>query len=236
MDQITNIFQNNFKLSINDKCRKNNLLQKINKLLESHKKYKIENKIKDTLLWYNIYKSDKNKFIKQIRYLLIEFGTKEPCNRFDVGNTIEYIIGDLLKSIGYIITQLPNQRRIDIIIENKKKLSIKYSSIGNITLHNTNGAINKDMNFTDMLLLTLDKLYLITNQELNKQNINIKNYLINTGDGLKLKRSLLTKFEKINYNFMMKIDLNIDKSQCKNRLCSQLFYEMFLKEYNNLHK
>lgn len=66
MDQITNIFQNNFKLSINDKCRKNNLLQKINKLLESHKKYKIENKIKDTLLWYNIYKSDKNKFIKQI--------------------------------------------------------------------------------------------------------------------------------------------------------------------------
>jgi hypothetical protein len=182
-------------------------------------------------LWNNISKCDIRKYITKIEYLLKEFGTKELCNRFDVGNTIEYILGDLIRSLGYKVEQLPNAKRIDLCIADKFKLSVKYSSVGDITLHNSNSCINQDENISDLLLLTPTRLYLITKSELSNLEIDIKKYIKNTGDSLKLRRSLLTKLEKINYPYIIGIELNIDKSKCKNRLCSQVFYSSFEKEY-----
>ena len=72
-----------------------------------------------------------------IKYLLKQFGTSEPCNRFDVGNSIEFIIGNYIKCCGFKVLELPNAKRFDIEILNYKKLSIKYSSTSDITLHNS---------------------------------------------------------------------------------------------------
>ena len=165
--------------------------------------------------------------------MLKEFGTKECCNRFDVGNCIEYFINDYIKKIGFEITELPNAKRYDVDIHNYKKLSIKYNSTGNITLHNSNSSINKDIEMRDTILLTPDKLYLITNEELKKININIKDYIKNTGDSLKLKRKILRQLEINKYPYIYSINIKHNKEECKNRLCSKLFYDQVITEYNN---
>ena len=193
------------------------------------------NEITYKSLWENISKCDIKEHLKEIEYLLNEFGTKEPCNRFDVGNSIEYILGNLIISIGYKVENIPNAKRVDLCINDKYKISVKYSSCGNIKLHNSNNQINKDMNMTDLLLLlTLDNLYLIIVVELKKYNINIKKYKYNSGDGLILKRSFLKQLKEKNYPYIIDAKLIIDKSKCKNRLCSKLFYKNFKKEYMQL--
>jgi len=176
---------------------------------------------------------DLNLLKSPIEYLLEQFGTKEPCNRFDVGNSIEFIIGDYIKSCGFKVLELPNAKRFDIYIYNYKKLSIKYSSTGDITLHNSNSSINKDIDMKDTILLTPDKLYLITNTELckNNINININDYTKNTGDSLKLKRKILKELEKKNYPYIYDINIKHNKKEGKNRLCSKIFYSKFNEEY-----
>lgn len=172
--------------------------------------------------------SKKNK----IRYLLNEFGTKERCNRFDVGNCIEFIICELFTECGLEVQSLPNARRIDIDIKRYGSLSIKYSSGGDITLHNSNSCINIDVSFTDTLLMTTEHIYLITKKSLLEYEIDINEYLVNKGDSLKLKRTLLKHLRTVyNYPYIIDFKLNINKDSCKNRLTSRLFYKKMTEEY-----
>jgi hypothetical protein len=204
-----------------------------NELSELQEKMGLLNmKITDYVLWSKISKIDDiNKYTDKIKFLLLKYGTKEPCNRFDVGNTIEFIIADLIRETNLLVSEKPNAKRIDISIENSYDLSIKYSSCGDITLHNSNGAINKDNTMTDFLLLTTKKLFLITKECLKQKNINLDIYLKNTGDSLKLKRKILRVMEKEQYPY-----IEIDKNKCENALCSKLFYKMFQVEYENEKK
>lgn len=192
----------------------------------------------DQEFWKLLISQDKelNEFQRKIEYLLLEFGTKEPCNRFDIGNSIEYCLIDVIESTGLKLIALPNAKRFDISVCNYKKLSIKYSSCGDITLHNSNSCINKDLEMKDTILLTPDKLYLITNNELNKHNINIKDYIQNNGDSLKLKRKILKELEKIKYPYIYGLIIKYNKKECKNRLCSKIFYDQFIKEYKLSNK
>jgi hypothetical protein len=186
----------------------------------------------DEEFWKGLIMFDLNLLKSPIEYLLKEFGTKEPCNRFDVGNSIEFLLLDYIKSCGFInSSELPNARRFDIDIENYKKLSIKYSSGGDITLHNSQGR-NKDMKMKDTILLTPEKLYLITDNELRKNNININDYIKNSVDSLKLKRKILTELEKKNYPYIYDINIEHNKEEGENRLCSKIFYSKFMEEYN----
>jgi hypothetical protein len=166
----------------------------------------------------------------KLEFVLEEYGTTLPCNRFDVGNYIEFTIGDYIKSCGFKVLELPNAERFDIKIHKYKKLSIKYSSTGYITLHHSNSSINKDMDMKDTLLLTPAKLYLITNTELCKNNININDYTKNTGDSLKLKRKILKELEKQNYPYIYDINIKHNKKECKNKLCSKIFYSKLCEE------
>jgi len=188
--------------------------------------------VDDDQLWNMISNNtDKTMYTNKIKYLLLEFGTKEYCNRFDVGNCIEYIMGDLLNDAGIgSVRHLPNAKRVDVEFNNRK-ISIKYSSVGNITLHNSNSSINKDMKMSDTLLLTPDKLYFITVESLEKHGIDVRPFLDNTGESLKLHRRLLNLLRGREYKYMMNFNIRVDKSMCKNRLCSEVFYKMFENEY-----
>ena len=189
---------------------------------------------KNNSFWENCVKNRillQEQVFNKIEYLLMEFGTREPCNRFDVGNSIEFIISDFLKTIGYEVKELPNAKRVDMYICNYGDLSIKYSSSGDITLHNSNGCINKDEHMTDLLLLTKENLCLLSNDMLHIYGINVSDYIENAGDSLKLKRKILKTMKTQNYPYIMNININVEN--CKNRLCSKVFYEAFNREYNN---
>lgn len=193
--------------------------------------------IKDNYFWKRIINIQHLAIVKnKIEYLLNEFGTSEPCNRFDVGNTIEFILNDHIVESGFKVNELPNAKRYDVDVENYKKLSIKYSSGGEITLHNSNSCVNTDLEMKDTILLTPESLYLITNEELVKHEIDIKEYLKNAGDSLKLKRSILKTLKIKNYPYIYDINIAHDKQACKHRLCSKLFYNQFLSEFSQLNK
>ena len=132
--------------------------------MEDKIEYNNEN-IESRMTDYSLFKLLDNKELLNtkkniIEYVLNVYGTKERCNRFDIGNCIEFIFAELLRESDLEIKELPNAKRVDIHIENYGSLSIKYSSIGDITLHNSNSCINKDLTFTDTILLTLDKIFL----------------------------------------------------------------------------
>jgi hypothetical protein len=204
-------------------------------ILDINKKTK-KIEISDDILWEII---QKNKNILQksedfMKYILNEFGTAELCNRFDLGNTFEFIMADFLKLCNLKICELPNAKRVDICIDDCYKLSIKYSSSGDIKLHNSNNSANKDMSMNDTLLITPNKLYLLSKKNIEKTELKLKDYLQDKGDGLSLKRSLLKDLEKKNFKYNIDINLNVDKKICKNRLCSKVFYEFVKNEYSKL--
>ena len=168
---------------------------------------------------------------EQVEYLLQEFGTTLPCNRFDVGNTIEFILNDLIEDTGFDIIEMPNSKRFDVNVKNYMKISIKYSSSGYITLHNSHGVINKDEQMQNTLLLTPEKMYLLKVDALERYGVYICEFLKNTGDGLKLKRSILSKINSSMYPYVYNMNLSIDKDNCKHRLSSKVFYKEFKKEF-----
>lgn len=189
----------------------------------------------DKCVW-NILTSNQNILdtsCEKIKYLLLQYGTGLACNRFDVGNSIEFIVKDILDSVGLDVIEQPNAKRIDMEIGGYGGLSIKYSSSANITLHNSNSSINKDNVMTDLLLLTPTHLYLITKKALLEHGIEINVYLKNTGDSLKMKRTLLTKLKQTNYPFIKPFNIEIDKTQRVNKLTSKVFYRVFNEEFKS---
>lgn len=177
---------------------------------------------------------NKEYYTNKIKYILNEYGTSLYCNRFDVGNCIEFIVTEMLKSTKLNVEEFSNAKRYDIIIDNKYQLSIKYSSSGDITLHNSNSQTNKDTKFNNLLLLIKTKIYFITKHGLREYGINVNDYLKNAGDSLKLKRKILTELDKKNYQYQIDFNIETKKEDCKNKLCSKAFYNIISIEYENL--
>jgi hypothetical protein len=175
-------------------------------------------------LWNILLKQDVSLFEKRCKYLLMEFGTTNRCNRFDIGNCIEFFISDWIKSSDIKTENTPNALRTDICIKNYGNISIKYSSSGDIKLHNSLGK-NKDMNMVKTLIVTPNKMYFISSELLNQIDIDIKKYLKDVKDGLCLKRSLLTLLNNKSYFYRKDIDISIEKNKCKHRICAQIIYK-----------
>lgn len=231
---VKNAIKNNIiDLTIDEE---KDLITSITKKLNLNKEKKeVKTKILYDELWNTIQKN-KNLLQKSenlMKYILNEFGSSEPCNRFDVGNAFEFIMADFLKLCNFKINELPNAKRVDICINNCYKLSIKYSGSGDIKLHNSNNSANKDMSMNDTLLITPSKLYLLSKKNIEEKKLKLKDYLQDRGDGLSLKRSLLKDLENKNFKYSIDINLKVDKKNCKNRLCSKLFYEFVKNEYNS---
>jgi len=191
-----------------------------------------EEELNDAILWEKLLNSrEKNlkNFEDRCKYVLRNYGTSLPSNRFTVGNLLEFIFSDyFIKKMGIKVEKLPNAKRIDLRLNNKFGLSIKYSKSGPIKLHNSNNCVNKDMHMTNLILLTPKNLWLITNENLPTFGIDVKQYLKNNGDSLVLKRSLLTELGKINFKY--KMDINLECT-CKNISISETFYRQVMKDY-----
>jgi hypothetical protein len=188
--------------------------------------------ILDNELWNLLEKCQKDDCIKKIKYILSEFGTTNACNRFDVGNCIEFFIGDMLKNAGAVVRELPNAVRIDLQINNHYGVSIKYSGTrsGTVVLHNSNGHANDDVSMVDLLLLTKNELWLITEEQVLNYGYDVRMYLDSKPDCLKLRKSLLTALRKVDYPWKMSFDLTVE--QCHNKLTSKILYDHVIRKFD----
>ena len=166
-----------------------------------------------------------------IQFILTEYGTSNRCNRFDIGNCIELELAQFIRSLGFAVDELPNAKRIDLYIHGYGELSIKYSSCGDIALHNSNSCINKDTNMVDLILITKEQIWLIKKDILPYYNVQLDDYLVNKGDSLKLKRKLLPDLKHSKYPFVM--NFKLDVSSCKHRHCYKTFYNAAKTEFLN---
>jgi len=169
--------------------------------------------------------ADKTKYSTLMKHLMLEYGTALHCNRFAIGNCNEYAIADLVRSTGLEVTEMQDASRVDQEVKGLGKYSIKYSGSGDIKLHNSNNISNTDMSMHNTLLVTPDEWWYLTPDDMAAVGINYKDYLKNTGDGLALKRTILSALKAVKYLHFFAFDIIVDKKQCKNKETSKVFYD-----------
>lgn len=180
----------------------------------------------DALKLFNIIKhANKDTFTKGFKLYMKEFGTSLPCNRFALGNLVEKLTIDAIRSEGVKVTALPNEARYDCDIDTFGKLSIKYSSGGDITLHNSRSSVNKDMTMVDTLVITPKKWYLLLVSSIEGHGVDTATYLKNNGDSLSLKASIFTELERIGYDYILDFDVGLDKNDCQNKEVNDLIVD-----------
>jgi hypothetical protein len=169
--------------------------------------------------------ADKSKYSTLMKYIFTEFGTSLHCNRFAIGNSNEYAIADLVRTTGLEVVEMQDATRVDQEVKGLGKYSIKYSTSGNIKLHNSNNSANTDMTMHNTLLVTPDEWWYLSPEEISAVGVNIRDYLKNTGDGLELLRGILSTLKKSGYKHYFAFDMKVDKNACKHRETSRVFYD-----------
>lgn len=177
---------------------------------------------------------NKDEFQTLMKQILEEQGTALHCNRFAVGNCHEYAISELIQSMGLETEVESNAKRIDISVKNFRKFSIKYSSGGNIKLHNSNNTSNTDYSMVDTLLVTPTEWWFLVPNEIAKQDIDLKEFLKSTGDGLQLMSRILTVLHTKKYPYHFACDIRVDKKKCKNLEINRIVYESIKKTLSSL--
>lgn len=173
---------------------------------------------------------DKSLYKRHMQFFMKEFGTSLPCNRFAQGNLNEDLIAkDVISGCGLEYEILTNEKRVDLSLKDFGKFSIKYSSSGSVKLHNSNGMANKDMRMTNTLLVTPTEWWYLDTEEIQKVGVDLQLFLKNSGDGLTLQRSILNGLKKKEYPHWFPFDLEIKKSECKNRKIGDIVYDYIVR-------
>lgn len=177
------------------------------------------------LFWSLFVGLSDDDFIRYCKHFFTEYGTARPCNRFDIGVCIEYALADMLRANDtFVVEQMSDAKRYDICIEDHGCVSIKYSSTGNIRLHNSMGE-NTDVSIKDTFIITPKEIILLHCATIKDMGINIDGYLKNTKESLELKRSLLTVLRQKRYKYIRQIDIECDKKKCLNKSCAWVVYQ-----------
>jgi hypothetical protein len=169
--------------------------------------------------------ADKSKYSTLMKHLMAEYGTALHCNRFAIGNCNEYAIADVVRGTGLKVTEMQDATRVDQEVVGLGTYSIKYSGSGDIKLHNSNNITNTDTTMHNTLLVTPDEWWYLTPEEMALVGVDYKMYLKNTGDGLSLKRTILSALKTSGYKHFFHFDIAVDKKQCKNKETSRVFYD-----------
>jgi hypothetical protein len=168
--------------------------------------------------------ADKRTFIARTHYMLKKFGNGLPCNRFATGTVNELLVRDFICKTGLRAVSNMQAKRIDMTVEGLVPFSIKYSSGGNIKLHNSLGA-NRDTTMVNTLLITPEHWWFLDIAEMAAVGVDYKEYLKEVADGLELKRTILTKLASKGYAHCMEVDLGLDDGEaCENQSTADVFY------------
>jgi hypothetical protein len=168
--------------------------------------------------------ADKRTYIARTYYMLKKFGNALPCNRFATGTVNELLVRDFISKTGWRVESNMQAKRIDMTVEGLAPFSIKYSSGGNIKLHNSLG-VNRDTTMVNTLLITPEHWWFLDIDEMAAVGVDYKEYVKEVTDGLELKRAILTKLASKGYVHWMEVDLGLnDGEACENQSAADVFY------------
>ena len=168
--------------------------------------------------------ADKRTYVARTYHMLKKFGNALPCNRFAIGTVNELLVRDFISKIGWKVESNMQAKRIDMTVEGLDPFSIKYSSSGNIKLHNSLG-VNRDTTMVNTLLITPKHWWFLDIAEMAAVGVDYKDYIKEVTDGLELKRTILTKLASNGYAHWMEVDLGLDDGEaCENQSTADIFY------------
>jgi len=199
-------------------------------IIENHRNETTTNSMSVDEFMHRLELQDKTHWKQKMEYLMKEYGTKNYCNRFGIGNCNEYGVRDVMKSAGLEVIHLENAKRVDFSVKNFGEFSLKLSFTGNIKLHNSNRQINKDMEMCDTLLITETEWWFLRPSEIERYGVSLSQNrnLECKGDGLELKRSVLKELRLCHYPYCFRFPLNTHKIDCHHKNINEIIYDSVL--------
>lgn len=181
-------------------------------------------------LWASIVSNEsaRRTFNTRVEYILNQFGTALSCNRFAIGECIEYAATDLLHEIGVCAEAVSSEKRIDIRIRNVAGLtaiSSKYVSTGShVILYNAQRTVATDMTLHPTILFLANEWWLLVPSLIEKMGVSVKEYLKNTTDSVQLSFKILASLRQLNYPYYLTHAITYDKKSCPQKATSEVLY------------
>lgn len=191
--------------------------------------------------WNSVMVAKKDSWLQIVEFMLNQFGTALHCNRFAVGEVIEYASRDLLGGLGVDVKCIPSAARIDMEVCNiegitgisSKFVSTKGSdSKSHVVLHNSQRTAATDTTLHPTLLFLMDEWWFLDPKLIKSLGIDVNQYIKNTSDSVHLKFTILDELRKKNYPYCLKQSISYNKEKCPRKATSELTY-LILKDYLN---
>ena len=185
-------------------------------------------------MWDAVVKGCKGKWTTEVEFILGIFGTALSCNRFPIGESIEYGTTEYLRRIGVDARWLPSATRVDLCLHNVTGLSgisSKFCSTNKeVTLHNSQRTTATDKTLHPTFLFLVDEWWFLYPPTIKSLGINPDDYIKNTKDSIHLKLSILKKLKELKYPYYFVHKIKYDKGTCPQKATSELFYQL-VKDY-----
>ena len=131
---------------------------------------------------------------------------------------------EFVTSMGNRVECASHAKRIDAKIDDVGEISLKYSSGGNVTLHNVRSGINADFHVHPTIVLRPNGMYFLLEEELKKCTIELKDYLVDAKSSLELKQSIFKAIETHAPVLFIPLVIRSFKKECLRKNCFEVIY------------
>jgi hypothetical protein len=182
--------------------------------------------------WGRIVAGDaaRRMFSRRVEYILNEFGTALSCNRFAIGECIEYAATDFFREIGVRADAVSSEKRVDILVRNVEgltELSSKFVSTGkHVVIYNAQRTVATDMSLRPTLLFLMDEWWLLEPSKMDAMGVSAREFLKSTGDSVQLSFNLLSRLRLMNYPYCLPHTIRYDKQFCPRKATSEILYRL----------
>jgi hypothetical protein len=181
-------------------------------------------------LWEAIAIGSKTEWSETVEFVLNTFGTALSCNRFAVGEVVEYATTEFLRSIGVDAVCLASVARIDVRVNNVAGVSGISSKLvttgGHVVLSNSQRTTATDLTLHPTILFLEKEWWFLDPVTIVSLGVDYKPYIKNTGDSVQLSFKLLAELRTKGYPYRLEHTLKYDRGACERKATSEVLFQM----------
>ena len=181
-------------------------------------------------MWETIEKGSKTSWSEPVEFVLNTFGTALSCNRFAVGEVVEYATTEFLRSIGIDAVCLASEARIDVRINNVtgvSGISSKLVTTGShVILSNSQRKIATDLTLHPTLLFLTNEWWFLDPATIASLGVDIRPHIKSTGDSVHLSFKLLDELKEKGYPYRLNHLLKYDREACERKATSEVLFQL----------